>query len=61
MWGIDTTLQTGDILAAGYEAGILLGSSGEHVVRLLPPFTVEEAEIDKAVSMLDGIFTRTSA
>ena len=60
MWGIDTTLQTGDILAAGYEAGILLGSSGEHVVRLLPPFTVQEAEIDQAVAMLDGILTRIS-
>jgi acetylornithine/succinyldiaminopimelate/putrescine aminotransferase len=56
MWGVDTTLQTGDILTAGYEAGILLGSSGEHVVRLLPPFTVTEADIDQAVSMLDGIF-----
>jgi acetylornithine/succinyldiaminopimelate/putrescine aminotransferase len=58
MWGIDTSLLTGDILAAGYETGILLGSSGEHVVRLLPPYTVTESEIDQAVSILDGILTR---
>jgi len=56
MWGIETTLNTADILPAGYEKGLLLGSSGEHVVRLLPPYIVEEADIDKAVSILDGIF-----
>jgi predicted acetylornithine/succinylornithine family transaminase len=56
MWGIETTLETADILPAGYEAGILLGSSGEHIVRLLPAYTVEEAEIDQAVSMLGDIF-----
>jgi predicted acetylornithine/succinylornithine family transaminase len=56
MWGIETTLNTADILPAGYEAGILLGSAGEHVVRLLPPYVVDEADIDQAVSMLDRIF-----
>jgi acetylornithine/succinyldiaminopimelate/putrescine aminotransferase len=61
MWGIDTTLQTGDILTAGYEAGILLGSSGEHVIRLLPPYTVQEAEVNQAVAMLDSILTKVSS
>jgi acetylornithine/N-succinyldiaminopimelate aminotransferase len=56
MWGIETTLNTADILPAGYEAGLLLGSSGEQIVRLLPPYVVEEADIDKAVSVLDRIF-----
>jgi predicted acetylornithine/succinylornithine family transaminase len=56
MWGIETTLNTADILPAGYEEGILLGSSGEHVVRLLPPYVVERADIDKAVSILDRLF-----
>ena len=61
MWGIDTTLQTADILPAGYEAGLLLGNSGEHIVRLLPAYTVEEAEIDQAVSMLSDIFSAGAA
>jgi acetylornithine/N-succinyldiaminopimelate aminotransferase len=56
MWGIETTLNTKDVLAAGYEAGLMLGSSGEHTVRLLPPYIVEEAHMDKAVSILDQIF-----
>ena len=55
MWGIETTLFTKDILPAGYEAGLLLGSSGDHVVRLLPPYIAAEKDMDKAVAMLDQI------
>jgi acetylornithine/N-succinyldiaminopimelate aminotransferase len=56
MWGIETTMSTNEILPAGYEAGLLLGSSGEHVVRLLPPYIVTNGDIDKAVSILDHLF-----
>ncbi len=56
MWGVETTLLTKDILAAGYQHGILLGAAGEHVVRLLPPYVVEQAEIEQAVQLLDRIF-----
>lgn len=57
IWGIETSLQTADILPAGYKQGLLLGASGEHVVRLLPPYVVTEAEVDKAASILDLLFT----
>lgn len=57
MWGIETTLLTKDILSAGYEHGLLLGNSGEHTVRLLPPFVVELADIDRAVSILDEVLS----
>jgi acetylornithine/N-succinyldiaminopimelate aminotransferase len=56
MWGVETTGFTKDILPAGYQEGILLGSSGDHVVRLLPPFIVEEEDIDRGVAILDRIF-----
>jgi len=56
MWGVETTLNTKDILPAGYENGLLLGSSGEHIVRLLPPYIVDQGDMDKAVSILDRIF-----
>ena len=56
MWGVETTMNTKDVLAAGYEQGILLGSSGDHIVRLLPPYIVEEADMDEAVSRLDRVF-----
>ena len=57
MWGVETTMNTKDVLAAGYGEGILLGSSGEHTVRLLPPYIVEKADMDEAVSRLDRIFS----
>ena len=60
MWGLETTLNTKDILAAGYDEGLLLGSSGEHIVRLLPPFIVKAAEMDEAISILDCIFAKLS-
>ena len=55
MWGMDTTLDARDVLAAGYEEGLLLGSAGEHTVRLLPPYIVQEADIDRAIAILDRI------
>jgi acetylornithine/N-succinyldiaminopimelate aminotransferase len=58
MWGIETTLLTKDILPAGYKAGLLLGSSGDHVVRLLPPYIATEEDIDKAVAILDQLFAQ---
>jgi predicted acetylornithine/succinylornithine family transaminase len=58
MWGIETTLNTANVLPEGYAHGILLGSSGEHVVRLLPPYVIGEADIDKAVDILDQIFAQ---
>jgi len=61
MWGLETTLQTAEVLPAGYEEGILLGSSGEHVVRLLPPYIVERADIDEAVARLDRVLARVAS
>jgi acetylornithine/succinyldiaminopimelate/putrescine aminotransferase len=58
MWGIETTLLTKDILPAGYEAGLLLGSSGDHIVRLLPPYIATEGDIDTAVTILDQLLAR---
>jgi acetylornithine/N-succinyldiaminopimelate aminotransferase len=55
MWGIETTRLTKDILPAGYEAGLLLGSSGDHIVRLLPPYIATEEDMDKAVAILDQL------
>ena len=55
MWGVETTMNTKDVLPAGYREGLLLGSSGEHVIRLLPPFIVEEGDIDEAVARLDRV------
>ena len=37
---------------------LLTVGAGENLVRLLPPLTVSEAEIDQAVDMIDRACTR---
>jgi acetylornithine/N-succinyldiaminopimelate aminotransferase len=47
--------QTNTVLvAAAREAGLLVGTAGDNVVRLLPPLIVTEAEVDEAISRLDA-------
>ena len=55
IWGLEMSLDARNVVAAGYEEGLIVGMAGEHVVRLLPPLIAQEAEIDQAVSILDGI------
>jgi 4-aminobutyrate aminotransferase len=39
-----------------YENGLLLLSCGQSTVRFMPPLTVNAAEIDEAVAILDATF-----
>ena len=40
------------------EAGLLTVAAGPNVIRLLPPLTVSEQEIDEAVSILKSVLTK---
>ncbi|PYE85411.1 aspartate aminotransferase family protein [Pseudoroseicyclus aestuarii] len=44
----------GEIVAAGYGAGILTVAASDNVVRLLPPLTITEAEVDEALTRLEA-------
>jgi acetylornithine aminotransferase/acetylornithine/N-succinyldiaminopimelate aminotransferase len=48
------------IVDAAREEGLLVNRTDEKVVRLLPPLTIETAEIDRAAAMLDAVFARVS-
>jgi acetylornithine/N-succinyldiaminopimelate aminotransferase len=52
--GIRCIAPVADVVAALREQGMLAASAGENVLRLLPPLIVEEADIDEAISRLDG-------
>jgi acetylornithine/succinyldiaminopimelate/putrescine aminotransferase len=41
--------------------GLLVNRTAERVVRLLPPLTATEAEIDDAVSILDGVLANVKS
>ena len=43
------------------KAGLLVNRTAERVVRMLPPLTVTNAEIDEAVAILDGVLADVRA
>jgi acetylornithine/N-succinyldiaminopimelate aminotransferase len=56
MWGIECQAEAAPIIAAGYRHGILVGSAGPNVVRLLPPLTITRTELDELVDRLEAAF-----
>jgi acetylornithine/N-succinyldiaminopimelate aminotransferase len=55
MIGIELDVEVIPLLKAGYEQGVLLLNAGPNVLRLLPPYIVGEAEIDRLMEALDAI------
>jgi acetylornithine aminotransferase/acetylornithine/N-succinyldiaminopimelate aminotransferase len=48
------------VVEASLKAGLLVNRTAEKVVRMLPPLTVTAAEIDEAVTILDGALASVS-
>ena len=53
--GVDLTQPVGPIVDACREAGLLVLSAGEKVLRLTPPLIVGEAECDRALEIIDRV------
>jgi acetylornithine/N-succinyldiaminopimelate aminotransferase len=52
--GVGLGRAVGPIVDACREAGLLVLSAGEQVLRLAPPFIVEERDCDRALGIIDG-------
>lgn len=55
MIGIELTMDASSVVAAMRKQGVLLLQAGPNVLRLLPPFTITEEEIDHAVQTLSTV------
>jgi acetylornithine/N-succinyldiaminopimelate aminotransferase len=55
MLGLQCEVPNTEMVAKLMEAGLLTVGDGDNVVRLLPPLIVEEAQIDEAVRIIDGV------
>ena len=65
MWGIELNDEPKDAAAAVHEAairqGVLVNRTAGKVIRLLPPLTITEAELDDALGLLDAAFSEVLA
>jgi len=57
MRGLVLTVDAAPVVEAALKRGLIVNRTAERVVRMLPPFTVTEAEIDEAVGILDAALT----
>jgi acetylornithine aminotransferase/acetylornithine/N-succinyldiaminopimelate aminotransferase len=56
--GIELSVAAAPVLDACREAGLLVLSAGEKVVRLAPPLVIDSADARRAVEILKGALTR---
>ena len=56
MRGLQLSTDAMPIVDAARSAGLLVNRTDEKVVRLLPPLTIQAADIDRAADMLDHVF-----
>jgi predicted acetylornithine/succinylornithine family transaminase len=56
MRGLQLSIDATPIVDAAREGGLLVNRTDEKVVRLLPSLTIDAADIDRAVDMLDTVF-----
>lgn len=59
--GVELALPAAPVVDACREAGLLVLTAGDMVVRLAPPLVVDEGACDRALSILDEALARKSA
>jgi predicted acetylornithine/succinylornithine family transaminase len=57
MVGVETDLEISNVVAKGYEKGVLMVGSGQNVLRVIPPLIAEKQHVDTFVERLTGILT----
>jgi acetylornithine/N-succinyldiaminopimelate aminotransferase len=60
MRALELTIDAQPVIDGALAKGLLINRTAERVVRLLPPLTATEAEIDDAVSILDGVLANVT-
>jgi predicted acetylornithine/succinylornithine family transaminase len=55
--GLEIDRVARDVIAACLERGVLVGSAGERVLRITPPLTITDDELDVAISTLEEVLS----
>jgi predicted acetylornithine/succinylornithine family transaminase len=57
MWGLELSTDAAAVHEAAIRHGVLVNRTAGNVIRLLPPLVITEAELDRALGMLDAAFS----
>jgi acetylornithine/succinyldiaminopimelate/putrescine aminotransferase len=55
MRGVDLRIDAAPVIELARQQGLLVNRTSETVVRLLPPLTIEAADIDAGIDVLDAV------
>lgn len=61
MRGLELSIDAGAVIELARTKGLLVNRTNEKVVRMLPPLTIEAADIDAAIEILDGVLATVGA
>ena len=61
MRGLQLSIDAVPVVDEARQRGLLVNRTDEKVIRLLPPLTIEAADIDRAVDVLDEVFAAIPA
>ncbi len=56
MLGLQLTLPAAEVIAAGYDHGLIMVNAGPDVLRLIPPLILQKQHVDEAIEKLAHIF-----
>jgi len=57
MWGVELNMDAATVHEAAIRQGVLVNRTAGKVIRLLPPLVITEAELDRALGLLDAAFS----
>jgi predicted acetylornithine/succinylornithine family transaminase len=61
MWGLELDRDAAPVVEAALQRGLLVNRTAGTVIRLLPPFTITFADLDRAAETLDAALQAASA
>jgi acetylornithine/succinyldiaminopimelate/putrescine aminotransferase len=61
MWGLEVNGDAAAVHEAATRQGVLVNRTADKVIRLLPPLVITEAELDRALGLLDAAFSEVFA
>jgi acetylornithine/N-succinyldiaminopimelate aminotransferase len=61
MWGLELNMDASGVHEAAVRQGVLVNRTAGKVIRLLPPLMITEADLDRALGLLDAAFSEALA